>query len=130
MSAVVANDIAAVRRVIHPASLACIDDSNRDFFDFILANEVRDRPGASSYRITRIGPATGIADSLVPPGMFRYPVQPTHEVQIDFQRGPNRSTTVIRQIARSGASWFEVLPCPTPDGLEAFRRRQSERRSP
>ena len=124
MAAVGAKDVAALRRLIHPASLACMNDSNRDFYDVLFANAVKEGP-RSSYRITRIGPTTGLAEKLVPAGMIRYPVTPTHEVRIDFETGPNRSKTLIRQIAMADGSWLEVMPCPTPEGLEAFRRRQA-----
>src|SRR5262245_34039661 len=123
MAAVIARDVSALKRVIHPASLACIDDTTRDFFDFVLGRELRERP-ISTYRVTRIGPLEKFPLLPGSPEQFRFPVPPTHEVQIDFDRGPGRSTTLIRAIAFADGAWFEVLVCPTAEGMRTFRRRQ------
>ena len=123
MAAVTSRDLAALKRLVHPASLACIDDTTRDFFDVLFGRQLRERP-ISTYRLTRVGPFKGAPSSLVPPEYVRYPVSPTHEVQIDFETGPNRSTTLIRAIAFTNGAWFEVLVCPTAEGLRVFRQRQ------
>ena len=53
MAAVSASDAAALRRLLHPAVLACIDDKTREFFDSMLARDLRARPTAG-YRITSV----------------------------------------------------------------------------
>jgi len=123
MAAVSARDLSALKRLVHPASLACVDDTNRDFFDFVFARELRERPVAT-YRVTRIDPLPGPPPLPGSPALFRYPVRPTHEVQIDFETEPARSTTLVRQIALVHGAWFEVVVCPTAEGVQAFRQRQ------
>ena len=59
------------------------------------------------------------------PSLFRYPVPPTHEVQIDFETSGGRSKTLVRMLAPSEGAWREVLPCPTVDSVRMFRERQA-----
>jgi hypothetical protein len=124
MAAVSASDAAALRRLLHPAVLACIDDKTREFFDSMLARDLRARPTAG-YRISRVErlrPDGG--GGLWPADMFRYPVAPTRQIQIDFETGPSSSTTLVREIALSKGSWLWVLPCPNAKGVAFFREQQ------
>jgi hypothetical protein len=94
--------------------------------DDVIARSVR--PAAvESHRVTgvrRIDPAE-------PPGVPRalgaYPVPPPHRIQIDVSVGPNRSRTVIRDLAAVDGVWLALVVCPTEEGLAAFRQvRQAE----
>ena len=58
---------------------------------------------------------------------FDYPVRPTHLIQIDFATGPNSSTTLLLQIVRDGQEWREVVPCPRPETIAAWRASLAER---
>jgi hypothetical protein len=127
MAAIRDRDVAAITRLTHPASLACIDDASRAFFDSILRGELRHAATVAGYRITRIAPAGAPSLPGVPDGMFREPVAATHEFQVDF--GANAaSTTLIRRIAPLDGAWYTVVPCPTAEGLERFRERDVRRR--
>jgi len=120
VTAVNGQDLERLRRLVHPKSLACITDQNRDFFDDIFARAVR-RKLAGPYRVARPRALGKAAPPTVPAAMGVYPVQPTHEIQIDVDTGPASSVTVIREVASSNGVWLEVLPCPTAEGLAAFR---------
>ena len=124
IAAVDARDVAALRGLLHPAVHGCIDDANRDVFESILARELKERPRSSSYRILSVG-SPGTFTPPWPPNLFRYPVEPTHEVQWEFAFSATRSRTVIRHIAIADGAWFVVLPCPTAEGMEAIRRKQA-----
>jgi hypothetical protein len=127
VAAIRAHDVAAITRLTHPASLACIDDATREFFDFVLAREVTNARTAAGYRIVRVAPVPPGASHGVPPDLFRYPVPATHEFQVELGTDA-ASTTVIRQIAQLDGAWYTVLPCPTTEGLERFREQQVQTR--
>ena len=125
VAAVDAGDADALRRLLHPAVRACIDDTTRPLFDWVTARELRGRPRSSSFRIAPVGSA-GTLMAFLPPNLVRYPIEPTHEIHWEFALNSTRSRTVIRQIAMVDGAWFIVLPCPTAEGVEAFKRRQQE----
>ena len=125
VAAVNAGDAVALRGLLHPAVRACIDDATRPMFDWIVTRELRAGPRSSSFRIAPVG-APGTWTATLPQNLLRYPVEPTHEIQWELAMSETRSRTVIRQIAMADGAWFIVLPCPTPEGVEAFRRKQSE----
>lgn len=128
MAAIRAHDVAAITRLTHPASLACIDDTTREFFDFVLAREVTNARTAAGYRIVRVAPVPPGAAHGVPPNLFRDPVPPTHEFQVELGTDAVSTTTVIRQVARLDGAWYTVVACPTAEGLERFRERQIQTR--
>jgi hypothetical protein len=53
--------------------------------------------------------------------MGAYPITPMQQIQIDITTGPTSSVTVIRDLAASNSAWLMVLPCPSAEGLVAFR---------
>src|SRR5207302_11222963 len=119
----------ALKRLVHPASLACVDEASREFFDFVFAREVASTP-VGGYKIVRIASLAPGAAPGVPPNLFRYPVPPTHEIQIDFKPAPTTAATVIRQIALLDGAWYAVWACPTAAGLARFRERQVQMQAP
>lgn len=127
MAAITAKDVEALKRQIHPASLACMNEANREFFDFIFERAL-DRAPAATYQLTDVSAAPAGDPPFWPKGFARYPVRPTHQVQIDFETAPGRHMALVRVIAPAGGAWFEVMPCPTAEGLQAFRRRQGTAR--
>ena len=120
VAAVNSREVERWRRLVHPKSLACITDQNRDFFDDMAARALR-RTLSGPYRIVSVRALGKGAPPGMPPAMGSYPVQPTHQIQIDLDTGPTSSVTVIRDLALSNGVWLEVLPCPTVEGLAAFR---------
>ena len=124
VAAVNARDAERFRRLVHPKSLACISDDNRDFYDEWVARAFR-RTLPDTYRLTSVralGP--NAPPALVPPSMAINPVPPTHTMQIDAQPAPYRFVTILLQVTQSAGTWLQVMPCPTPEGLAAFRATQ------
>ena len=120
VAAVNSREVERWRRLVHPKSLACITDQNRDFFDDMTARALR-RTLSGPYRVASVRVLGKSAPPGMPPAMGSYPVPPTHQIQIDVDTGPTSSVTVIRDLALSNGVWLEVLPCPTAEGLAAFR---------
>jgi hypothetical protein len=128
MAAVAARDVQAIVRLTHPASRACMDETTREFFDVVLAREA-DHVLTAGFTIVSIAPVPPGAPVGTSPDLFRYPVLPTHEFQVEFRRGgPTSTTTLVRQIAPLDGAWYTVLVCPTREGLARFRERQVEAR--
>ena len=129
IAALGAQDLSALRQVIHPASLACINDNNRDFFDFLFGNELRHgRDLKGNVRIIRLEPVVdGSFAAEGMPGLVPFPVKPSYEVQIEVERSATSSLTLVRSLALHEARWHVVLGCPTEKGLVSFREAQKRR---
>ena len=104
--------------LLHPATRACMVKANEEFFDYVLANELK-RSIPDAYRLT----VTPVADdqTLLMAGMLGYPVRPSHTLQIDFDDGPYSGTTIISYAIDDGGAWHTVIGCPTPEALAMFR---------
>jgi hypothetical protein len=129
IAALGAQDLNALRQVIHPASLACIDDANRDYFDFLFANELRHGPDVKGkVRIARLEPVVeGSFSALGMPGLVAFPVKPSYEVQIDVERSAYNYLALVRPLALHDQRWHIVHGCPSDKGLAMFREAQKRR---
>lgn len=108
--------------VLHPKSLACVNSSTQPYFDWIFKRQFRyqlpARFNVSSALLTGpIGPLPDKSD---------YPVTPTHQVQIDFNISPTKSTSIVVLAHYDGKHWREVLPCPTPETLAGAQKSSAE----
>jgi hypothetical protein len=126
VAALAGGDAQRMRALIHPRSLACITDRNRDFFDEMLARSMR--PAAvERHQVTSVRRIDPAEPPGVPPALGAYPATPTHRIQFDVIVGPNRSRTIIRDLAEVDGAWLALAVCPTEEGLAAFRQaRQAE----
>ena len=125
-AALASGDAERMRALIHPRSLACITERNRDFFDDMLVRSMR--PAAvEDHRVTSVRRIDPAEPPGVPPALGAYPAPPTHRIQFDVTVGPNRSRTIIRDLAAVDGAWLALVMCPTEEGLAAFRQvRQAE----
>jgi hypothetical protein len=114
-------DKARIERFYHPAVRACINPDTKDFFDFTLDLEADSETGGASH-ITKLAPARSMPAGIFPEDGFRLPVQPTYEVQVNFDPG----ALIVEFLAPSNGSWFEVLPCPNEKGMAFFRKQIAE----
>lgn len=110
--------------LLHPKSRACINAQTRPYYDWIFTRQSRHVIPAV-YKVT-MNPVPGDA-ALMSDGRSDYPLRPTQQLQIDFETGPYRSTSIILSIARDGAEWREVLPCPRPEAIAGIRAVEAER---
>jgi hypothetical protein len=115
-----ARDPVRYRKLVHPQSLGCITDENRDFFDDWMARAFRWK-WEGPYRIAVVRALAKDGPPTMPASMGRYPVAPTHQIQIDLQMSATRAGSLLAEIAPVGTTWYQVLPCPTAEGLAAFR---------
>ena len=128
VAAVVAQDGEKLKPLVHPASLACMNEANRDYFDFLLAQDFRYASALrGGYTLTRFAPVDAETATMSEMGgLLRNPAPPTHQFQIDTPfDANNKSLTLMRLAAQSNGAWFVVTSCPTQQGLAFFRERMA-----
>lgn len=100
------------KRLAHPASLPCLNGADRTHFEEIFARQANPAiPPKHRVHVQPIAPT----QPLLFEGKLDYPLRPTHQLQIDFETGPNRSRTLVLQVTDDGRQWREVWPCPKPE---------------
>jgi hypothetical protein len=114
-------DKARIERFYHPAVRACVNPGTKEYFDYILDQEAHSDTRGTDH-ITKLAPLKSVPAGLFPEDGFRVPVQPTYEVQVDFEQGQ----LMAEYLAQSNGSWFEVLLCPNEKGMAYFRKRLAD----
>ena len=123
-AAVNADDVEALKRLLHPDNLACMDAGRADFYTEFLARELgRTVPAEYGLRIAGVG----AADSLLFEAMDEYPVRPTHQIELSYSTGAYSGVSIVRYLRHDGGRWFYIVPCPTPEATEMFRQASLER---
>jgi len=110
------------KAVLHEKTRACINSQTRPYFDWIFTRQFRYAiPEQYKVSVQPLSKAGGL--SVDKSG---YPVVPTHQVQIDFETGPYRSTSIVVLVSEDGANWREILPCPSPEAVAGAQRSSAE----
>jgi hypothetical protein len=122
VEAIRSKDTARLGRFLHPAVRACINPATKDFFDDIVEKEAHSDV-SGPYRVTKIEPMRQAAPTFLPAEDVQYPVQPTYEVNIEFEQ---INFGFVRFLAPSNGSWFEVFPCPNEKGIAYIRELQKQ----
>jgi hypothetical protein len=120
------HDPARVKKLMHPQLLACENAATQEFFESGIQHEFDNVPGPG-YKITVSPLPSNAVPPLVPPGTFKYPVQPTNQLQIDWTRNGNALSidSIVQPIALKDGKWYLVDPCPTEAGLKLFREQMA-----
>jgi hypothetical protein len=132
VKAIQSSDRNELIELVHPAVRACMKPKTQAYFDFVLRPKVNAPlpidPSGNNLRITfrNVDPADA-RKTRDAPALFYYPVQPTHQFQLDIKTSQLNAITIVRQIAPLDGVWFIVAPCPTQEGLEAFQRKSQAR---
>jgi ribosomal protein L7/L12 len=116
VEAINSKDAAKRKALIHPDSLRCANERDALLDEHFARQAGRTIPLNVSWTLTPAHPGQPLfADK------FDYPVRPTHLLQLDFETGPNRSTTIVLQLAKQGNEWREVSACPKPETVAAAK---------
>jgi len=115
-AAVQTRESGKMEQLLHPKVRACIDASNREYFDYLINNFQNTPPADYIVTITPLQSKT--LPPIFPADMFTYPVQPTHQLEIEWNSGPNSYVSLIRTIADVNGTWFVVYPCPNAAGVK------------
>jgi hypothetical protein len=112
VAAINGKDLERRRALMHPRTLACVTPQTRPYFEEMLASQFRHTIPASH----RVRAETVAADRPLSFGKgVEFPLRPTHEVHIDYETGPHKSTTIIAFVAYTKAGWREVGVCMKPE---------------
>jgi hypothetical protein len=110
---------ARVKKLIHPQVLACTNFA--EYFDLMKWQEFQSLPGPG-YKVSFTALAGDFKAPFLPPDKFAFPVQPTYQLQIDWQRGPNSLASLVHFIAEKDGAWWLVYPCPNDAGIQLARQ--------
>jgi hypothetical protein len=128
VAAIKSQDEAKVKALFHPATLACINDDNREYFDFSFKDELRTgaRLGAA-YKVASVKqlsepPPLG----ALPEDGFVYPVKPAYQLQIEAETADHHPMYLIRFLAEEKGTWYTVDPCPNAKGVAFFAKQRAE----
>ncbi len=113
-------DTARLERFLHPAVRACINPGTKDFFGDIVEHEAQSDV-SGPYRVIKLEPMRQAAPTFLPAEDVQYPVQPTYEVDIEFEQ---RNLVFTRFLAPSNGSWLVVFPCPNEKGIAYLRKQR------
>jgi hypothetical protein len=118
------------KALLHPKTLACITPQTQPFIEDSLADQFRYNIPASYASRFEVIPANrplSVADGVT------FPLRPTHQVQLDWETGPQQGVTFVALVAYTGSGWREVWPCISPEKVPAMqsvkeaRRKQEQR---
>ncbi len=111
-------DKAGLERLFHPAVRACINPSTQEFFD-VGMERLMDPVRSGPYRITKLAPTTGPFPAFLPEDGFHTPVQPTYDLNLQFDQFDE---IMVIFLAQSNGAWYEIFPCPNEKGMAYFRQ--------
>ena len=122
-------DTAKLLALLHPKVRACLNGTNRDYFEMLFTRDLSSFPHGKILRIS-VTPVAADAFPMVqnvfPAEMFPYPVKPTHDVQLDIEVPAESNTlnsfTAFVEVAAENGKWYWVTACPTDKGLEFVRQ--------
>jgi hypothetical protein len=125
LSAVTGPDIERYKVLLHPATRACMNADNADFFATIFKRRVGHIAVSPRLSVEKLPEKFEMLDAMNANGWI-YPVRPTHVFHIEVaSKGTNLSEISAFGVLDKGA-WYEVLPCPTAKVLADMRVRQQK----
>ena len=108
-----------MKALIHPQVLACRNFA--EYFNLMKGQEFQSLPGPG-YKVSFTALAGDFKAPFLPPDKFAFPVQPSYQLQIDWQPGPNSIASLVHFIVEKDGAWWLVYPCPNDAGIELARQ--------
>src|SRR5579871_6707076 len=128
VAAIKSQDEAKVRALLHPATLACINDDNREYFDLGFKDELRTGAKLGAvYKVESVKRLSGPPPlGALPEDGFQYPVESVYQLQINAETADHHPMYLIRFLAEANGTWYTVDPCPNAKGLAFFAQQRAE----
>lgn len=121
LAAVTGSDIERYKRLLHPATRACMNKDNADYFKTIFDRRVGKDATNPVLSVERLPAKFAMIDAMDARG-WKYDVRPTHAFHIDLvSTGPKQSAIAVFSALDAGV-WYEVLPCPNGKALIDMRQ--------
>ena len=115
VAALESKDPARVKTLIHPQVLAC--KNFVEYFDLMKGTEFQNLP-VPGYKVSFTALPGNFKAPFLPADKFSFPVQPSYQLQIDWQRGPYSLVSLVHFIAEKDGAWWLVYPCPNDAGIQ------------
>ncbi len=121
LAAVTGSDIEQYKRLLHPATRACMNKDNADYFQAIFDRRVGKTATNPRLSVEKLPEKFEMFEAMNARG-WKYDVRPTHAFHIDLvSTGPKQSAIAAFSALDSGV-WYEVLPCPNGKALIDMRQ--------
>jgi hypothetical protein len=125
LTAVTGPDIERYKVLLHPATRACMNKDNADFFETIFKRRVGHVAVSPRLSVEKVPEKFEMLDAMNARGWI-YPARPTHVFHIQVaSRGTNQSEIMAFGALDNGV-WYEVLPCPSAKALGDMRVTQQK----
>src|SRR5215208_2340207 len=124
LAAVTGSDVGRYKKLLHPATRACMNNDNADYFQTIFDRRVGKVAAAPRLSVEKLPDKFAMFDAMDARG-WKYAVRPTHAFHINLSSGPKQSMIVAFAALDNGV-WYEVLPCPNGKAVDDMR--QAKRR--
>jgi len=115
-------DLARLYALNYSKSGACITPASKDFYDGLLAAQMRDSIPAN-YTTTVSAVNEGNLKAIESLGQF--PVKPARELHIDYQQGEDSGTVIVYLVKENGR-WTDDFPCASESSLKKFHDDAAE----
>jgi hypothetical protein len=125
VAAINGDDAEALKQLVHPRNLACVNEARAGFYAEHFAKETA-RTVPKEYKLTITD--VGADDPLIFEEMDEYPVRPTHQMELAYNTGPYSGVSIFSYLSLAGGAWSYIIPCPTPAAVEMFRQASLQRR--
>jgi hypothetical protein len=105
---------------IHPLCFSELSPVQKDYQEETLARDFRKTiPEKHTVKVTKLDGGT------LPFGnMLVWPLNPTHQLEIEFSTGENSSSTIIRFIAKDKGKWFIIVPMLNKENLKKYGEKK------
>ena len=104
----------------HPRCFADLSSVHKDYLEDTLARDFRKTiPEKRTVKVTKLdGGTLHFGDMVV------WPLNPTHQLEIEFSTGENSSTSIIRFIAKDTDRWFIIVPMLNKENLKKYEEKK------
>ena len=121
LAAVTGSDIERYKLLLHPATRACMNKDNADYFKTIFDRRIGKIATNPILSVEKLPEKFEMFDAMAARG-WKYDVRPTHAFHIDLvSTGPKQSAIAAFSALDAGV-WYEVLPCPNGKALIDMRQ--------
>ena len=126
LAAVTGSDIELYKRLLHPATRACLNTETAAFFQTVFDRRVGRKAPNAKLSVETLPAKFAMFDAFATQGMV-YAVRPTHAFYIDLVSTQTKDESIIAFSALDHGVWYEVLPCPTAKALDDMKQAQATR---
>jgi hypothetical protein len=121
LAAVTGSDIERYKLLLHPATRACMNKDNADYFKTIFDRRVGKTAVKPVLSVEKLPEKFEMFDAMSARG-WKYDVRPTHAFHIDLVSTGNNQSALVAFSALDAGVWYEVLPCPNGKALIDMRQ--------